>query len=44
MDEMAINLDVFCAFMEDGIGWNVNDISIIYMQSGRATWRKVKFS
>jgi hypothetical protein len=44
-NKMTINFDVFSAFMEDGIGWNVNDTSIIYMQRGtRATWRKAKFS
>ena len=39
MGEMEINLNMFSAFMEDGIGGNVNCSRIICMKS-RTTKRK----
>lgn len=40
-DEVAINLNMLSALMEDEIDWNVNDTSVY---SRRATWREAKFS
>lgn len=43
-DSLSFNLDMFIAFMEDKISWNMNDTSIIHMQKSRTTWREAKFN
>lgn len=43
-NEMAINLNMFGAFMEDEVGKNVNYTIIIYMKRSRTAMRKNKLN
>ena len=41
-NRMTINLNVLGAFMENGIGGNLNSTSVISMKNGRSSLRKPK--
>lgn len=43
-DSLSFNIDMFIAFVEDGISWNMNGTSIIHMQRNKTTWREAKFN